>query len=104
MIVDRWHRAPVPARRLRFHPTQEPLPLSRRLIEHFSNLGDLVLVPFVGSDSECVAAVEAGHRFMGAEINPRYVEIAQSRINDATLDLLQNLSARSSRLRSPSSF
>jgi site-specific DNA-methyltransferase (adenine-specific)/adenine-specific DNA-methyltransferase len=67
------------------HPTQKPLPLSRRLVEHFSNPGDLVVVPFVGSGSECVAAVETGRRFIGAEINPKYVEIARERLSSPEL-------------------
>jgi len=62
------------------HPTQKPLPLSRRLVEHFSNVGDLVVVPFAGSGSECVAAISAGRRFVASEINPKYVKIAQDRI------------------------
>lgn len=72
------------------HPTQKPLALSSKLIEHFSNPGDLVIVPFVGSGSECVAAVEAGRSFIGAEINPAYVAIARSR--------LQNLSSQLSKI------
>jgi DNA modification methylase len=71
------------------HPTQKPLPLSRRLIGHFSNPNDLVVVPFVGSGSECVAAVETGRRFIGSEINKRYVEIARARIADASPELFQ---------------
>jgi len=64
------------------HPTQKPLALSKRLVEHFSNPGDLVVVPFVGSGSECVAAWETGRRYVGSEINARYVEIARSRLSD----------------------
>lgn len=71
------------------HPTQKPLALSRRIIDHFSNPGDLVVVPFVGSGSECVAAVEAGRRFVGAEINLRYVEIAEKRLDAASTELFQ---------------
>lgn len=71
------------------HPTQKPLTLSRRLIEHFSNPGDLVVIPFVGSGSECVAAVETGRRFTGAEINSAYAEIAQSRIAKSSGKLFQ---------------
>ena len=63
------------------HPTQKPLSLSRRIVQHFSNPGNLVVVPFVGSGSECVAAVELGRRFVGTEINPRFVQIAQSRVD-----------------------
>ena len=67
------------------HPTQKPLALSRRLVEHFSNPGELVVVPFVGSGSECVAALEGGRRFVGSEINPAYVEIARERIRLAAV-------------------
>lgn len=71
------------------HPTQKPLVLSRRLVEHFSNPGDLVVVPFVGSGSECVAAKRTGRRFVGAEINERYVAIAQRRIEQPSIELFQ---------------
>jgi DNA modification methylase len=62
------------------HPTQKPLSLSRRLVEHFSNPGELVVVPFGGSGSECQAAVQLGRRFLAAEINAGYVEIARQRL------------------------
>ncbi len=71
------------------HPTQKPLALSRRLVEHFSNPGDLVVIPFVGSGSECVAAVELGRRFVGAEINHQYVEIARTRLANISKELFQ---------------
>ena len=71
------------------HPTQKPLALSKRLVEHFSNEGDLVVVPFVGSGSECVAAIEAGRRYVGVEINPAYVTIARSRVKHASPKLFQ---------------
>ena len=63
------------------HPTQKPLSLSEKLINMLSNPGDLVIVPFVGSGSECVAAQLNGRNFIGAEINPDYVAIAQSRLS-----------------------
>lgn len=62
------------------HPTQKPLRLTDRIVKHFSNEGDLVVVPFAGSGSECVSAQSAGRRFWGCEINPTFVEIAKSRI------------------------
>jgi site-specific DNA-methyltransferase (adenine-specific) len=65
------------------HPTQKPLALSRRLVKHFSNPGDLVLVPFAGSGSECVAAIELGRFFLAAEVNPCYVAIARERCRNA---------------------
>lgn len=69
------------------HPTQKPLSLSRRLVEHFSNPGDLVVIPFAGSGSECVAAVECGRRFVAAEINAGYVGLARSRIDQTSTRL-----------------
>jgi len=90
---DVWHFPTLAGRRFASertgHPTQKPLSLSRRLIEHFSDPGDLVVVPFVGSGSECVAAVEAGRRFVGAEINASYIETARSRLSDISPQLFQ---------------
>lgn len=69
------------------HPTQKPLALSERIVKHFSDNGDMVLVPFAGSGSECVAAVRCERRFVGAEVNAEYVEIARSRVSAASNDL-----------------
>jgi DNA modification methylase len=77
------------------HPTQKPLNLSRRLMEHFSNPGEMVVIPFVGSGSECVAAVECGRRFVGSELNVSYVEIARKRVGDASSQLLNIISDNS---------
>jgi DNA modification methylase len=71
------------------HPTQKPITLCRRLVTHFSNPGDMVVVPFVGSGSECVAAVECGRRYVGVDINPNYVEVARNRIAVASPQLFE---------------
>jgi site-specific DNA-methyltransferase (adenine-specific)/adenine-specific DNA-methyltransferase len=63
------------------HPTQKPLSISTRIIRHFSNPSDLVLVPFVGSGSECVAAKTLGRHYLGYELNVSYIEIAKSRVS-----------------------
>lgn len=44
---------------------------------------DLILDPFLGSGTTGVAALEAGRRFLGIELNPEYVEIAERRLNGA---------------------
>jgi len=60
------------------HPTQKPLELSKRLIKSAApRKGGVVLVPFVGTGSECVAAKELGQDYIGFEINPEYVRIAE---------------------------
>lgn len=81
---DIWSFPTLAGRRFRDekvdHPTQKPLSISRRIVQHFSNEGDLVLVPFVGSGSECVAARQLGRHFIGYELNPCYIEIARQRL------------------------
>ena len=62
------------------HPTQKPLALCDKIIRHFSNPDDLVLVPFVGSGSECVSAKRLGRQYLGFELNKRYVAIAEQRL------------------------
>lgn len=69
------------------HPTQKPLSISRRIVKHFSNEGDLILIPFAGSGSECVASLELKRKFIGFELNTRYVEIANKRLIDASSQL-----------------
>ena len=59
-------------------PTQKPLELSRKLVLSAMPKKDgVILVPFVGTGSECVAAKELGQSYIGFEINPDYVRIAE---------------------------
>jgi DNA modification methylase len=67
------------------HPTQKPLSISRRIVNHFSEPGKLVVVPFVGSGSECVAAKELSRNYWGCEINQDYLKIANERIEKVNL-------------------
>ena len=68
------------------HPTQKPLSVSNRIIKHFSNEGDTVLVPFAGSGSECVACVINNRKYIGIEINNKYKKIINQRIESAIKD------------------
>jgi site-specific DNA-methyltransferase (adenine-specific) len=81
---DVWHMPTLAGRRFRDekvdHPTQKPLTISQRLVNHFSNPNDLVVVPFAGSGTECVAAAMAQRSFIGFELNRKYIAIAESRL------------------------
>ena len=64
------------------HPTQKPLSICNTLLNSCKNKDGetLLIVPFVGSGSECVAAREAEINFIGYEINPEYIAIANKRL------------------------
>lgn len=64
------------------HPTQKPLAICDKIINHFSNPGDLILVPFAGSGSECVSAKINGRKYLGFELNPEYIKIAEARLQE----------------------
>lgn len=64
------------------HPTQKPLAICDRIINHFSNEGDLVLIPFAGSGSECVSAIKNNRNFIAFEKNKEYIKIANQRIQE----------------------
>ena len=69
------------------HPTQKPLMILKRIIQLSSKIGDIVLAPFTGAGSECLAAKELGRNYIGYEIDKRYVEIAQKRLEHAILKI-----------------
>ena len=66
------------------HPTQKPLALCEKLIKASINKegNTLLVVPFAGSGSECVAAKKLNINFIGYEINPEYVALCNERLND----------------------
>jgi site-specific DNA-methyltransferase (adenine-specific) len=65
-----------------YHPTQKPVLLLEDLIKTFSNEGDLIVDLTCGSGSTCVAAVRTGRNFIGFETEPKYVEIANKRLDN----------------------
>jgi site-specific DNA-methyltransferase (adenine-specific)/adenine-specific DNA-methyltransferase len=95
MAGDIWSFPTLAGRRFQDekveHPTQKPLSISQRLVKHFSNPGDTVLIPFVGSGSECVAATLEGRGFIGFELNSNYVNLARSRVKDAQREVANDL-------------
>jgi site-specific DNA-methyltransferase (adenine-specific) len=64
------------------HPTQKPLELCEKLIKANMNKGGetLLVVPFAGSGSECVAAKRLGVNYIGFEINNEYVALCNERL------------------------
>lgn len=69
------------------HPTQKPLAICDRIIKHFSNENDLVLIPFGGSGSECVSALINTRNFIAFEKNSDYIKIANKRLKELHVEV-----------------
>jgi len=65
------------------HPTEKPRRLMAEILKDFTNEGQTILDPFMGSGTTGVAAVRMSRNFIGVEREPRYFDIACKRIEDA---------------------
>ena len=64
------------------HPAMFPLSLARDNILSWSNVGDTVLDPFMGSGTTGIACKDTNRNFIGIEISNEYFEIAKARIEN----------------------
>ena len=62
------------------HPTSRSITHVSWLVQRFSRPGDLILDPFCGAGTTCVAARLAGRNFCGMEIDPTYADYASDRV------------------------
>jgi site-specific DNA-methyltransferase (adenine-specific) len=81
-----WEFPPESATKIG-HPAPFPEELPRRLIELYTYEDDLVLDPFCGAGTTCVAAEKLGRKWVGYDINEEYLKIARRRMEDATPSL-----------------
>ena len=65
------------------YPTQKPLALLERIIKASSNPGDVVLDPFCGCATACVAADRLGRKWIGIDISPKAAELVNLRLLQA---------------------
>ena len=72
------------------YPTQKPLALLERIIKASSNEGDMVLDPFCGCATACVAAENLGRRWIGIDISPKAVELVNARLQQSMGNLFHN--------------
>lgn len=66
----------------KLHMTQKPIKLMHELINLFTNEGETVLDPFMGSGTTGVACKNMDRKFIGIEINEKFFSIACKRIED----------------------
>ena len=69
------------------YPTQKPLALLDRIIKASSNPEDVVLDPFCGCATACVAADNLGREWLGIDISPKAVELVHMRLRDTLGEL-----------------
>ena len=74
-----WHIAPLPPSYRRFHPAAFPEEIPYRLIQLYSNIGDTILDPFVGSGQTTKMARYLRRKYIGIDKSAKYVKIAQKR-------------------------
>jgi DNA modification methylase len=72
--------------RRNIHPTVKPLDLMRYLCRLITPKDGIVLEPFAGSGTTCIAAKQEKMHYIGMEIEPKYVDIAKARIKAAIVE------------------
>jgi len=90
LVSDVWvdiHRIRHKKRRDE-HPCQLPIHLLERLLLMSSDEGDIVLDPFVGTGTTAIAAKKLGRKFIGIDIDPKYVEITNKKLEEAEPTLI----------------
>jgi DNA modification methylase len=76
-----WTFPAVSARKIG-HPAPFPEELPHRLIQLYTFKGDVVLDPFAGSGTTCLAALKDERHFTGYEVHPQYLTLAQKRLQE----------------------
>jgi len=62
------------------HPNEKPVELVAKFIEAHTKPGQIILDPFCGSGTTCLAAEQMGRRWIGIELDPKYARIAIERL------------------------
>jgi DNA modification methylase len=81
----RWNgmlQEPGHPKEARCHPTQKPVGLMLWVLENYTEPTDLIIDPFCGSGTTCVAAKRLGRHYIGIEIDEGYCEKARGRLRD----------------------
>jgi site-specific DNA-methyltransferase (adenine-specific) len=64
------------------HPTQKPVELLRRIVLASTNKGDIILDPFTGSSTTGISAVAHGRKFIGVDLEKKFLDLSIKRFND----------------------
>ena len=67
------------------YPTQKPVKLLQRIIELSTDENDIVLDPFCGSGTTCVAAKSLNRKFIGIDKNPEAITLSKKRLEEMVI-------------------
>lgn len=73
------------------HPAMFPLTLASRVVKLYTDEGDIVLDPFLGSGTTAIAAVKLNRKFIGIEKMKKYYDVADKAIKQAQADFETDL-------------
>jgi len=76
-----WNFAPESATNVG-HPAPFPIELPYRCIQLYTFKGDVVLDPFVGSGTTCLAAAMTNRHYVGIDIDDKYVKLAKNKVSE----------------------
>ena len=74
-----WTMNPESAKKVK-HPAPFPVELPYRLTQLYTFKGDIILDPFMGSGSTAIAALKSERKYVGYDVDPEYIKIAEGRI------------------------
>lgn len=75
------------------HPAMFPIQLASRVIKLYTDEGDVVLDPFLGSGTTAIAAIKLNRKFIGIEKMKQYFDIASKNVKEAQYEAENNLFA-----------
>ncbi|MBU5424981.1 site-specific DNA-methyltransferase [Tissierella pigra] len=79
-MIFNWMEWPRDNQTIKIHPTQKPIPLLKRLIEIFTDEGDVVIDPCAGSGTTLKAAAELNRHSYGFEIDRKFYKLAKEKM------------------------
>ena len=81
-----WTMNPESAKKVG-HPAPFPVELPHRLIQLYTFKGDVILDPFIGSGTTAIAAVRSDRSYVGYDIDPDYIKLAENRLTPFELQI-----------------
>ena len=88
-LPDNWYWTKASEHNLKneLHPTQKSVECIKYMIELSSNENEIVLDPFCGSGTTCLASYQLNRQYIGIELDEKYYKIACERLNNVKMQL-----------------